>query len=177
MDGTFETNTTPIRQRSRRLIFITSIVVVCLLAVGGFTLFLITRSSQSSKPTVLGVFQKQVDYALYYPTKLPVGYEVDESTISSGDGVVIYQISHTSGDKINVSLQKKPDGFDYEEFYRETLQSPKSELLPIGKITFGKINRGSLASIEAGNTWILINSTSPLEYDQLKPLIQAFENY
>jgi hypothetical protein len=143
--------------------------VVVLACLGGVVFY--SSQHRPEKPSVLSSYRQKVDFPLYYPVNLPGEFSVDESSVSSGDGVILYQVTHSSGEKINISLQQKPADFDYENFYRETLKSPQSYLLPIGKVTFGKINRGGLVSIETEKTWILINTVSPIEYDQLKPLI------
>lgn len=131
------------------------------------------RNRQPAPSPIPASIRSSAHFPLYYPQPLPPGFSLITDSFSANNQAVIYQIQAPGDVKVSVSLQAIPKGFNFEDFYRQTLREPKTDLLPIGSATYGKLNRGVMVSLETTRTWIIINSIAPLDYDQLKLLASS----
>lgn len=99
------------RSRSRRNIspvVIGMVLVVLASAVGGFAMWKAGRSNPI--PDSIG---KQVDFTIYYPSRMPKGYSLQKDSVRLADGILFYVLGNNNPSKsITVSSQKHPSNFD-----------------------------------------------------------------
>ncbi len=109
---------------------------------------------------------QKMDIPLYYPTKLPSNYKIELGSINQPEAdVVAYTISNDSGKKINISLQKQPEGFDLSPLY-ESLTDVSDLETKFGKVKVGSSSQGyRIANILTGKSWVIITT----EKDNLQP--------
>ncbi len=125
-----------------------------LLLVGGSALVLTRTGSQS-------IFSSSVldtaTFPLLEPKKLPPGFMVDSNSLQFSETVVTFAISNGQKKTFIVTEQAVPDSFDFEAFY-DQFEMRKSVNTASGQAVIGRFEDTDLASIVAGDTWILIRA-------------------
>ena len=121
--------------------------------------------------------QENAGLSLLYPAKLPAGYQVDKTSFSLDNGILIYAV--TNGDKKMVfTLQKTPANFDFTSFYKQQLSGTQQFRTPFGQATIGKNSNHYLGSLPAGDTWLLLSTNSPqISIDEMSLLLQNLKKY
>src|SRR5581483_841391 len=97
------------RRRRRRWLLITLMVLI--LIGGGYIYWSIKLRSLIPAST-----RAAVDFPLLYPTKLPTGYHLDQSSFSASGKVVLYSAVNSGPAKIAFTVQRKPPTFDFNTF-------------------------------------------------------------
>jgi len=144
----------PGHKRHRKLIII--LVILTVLAAGGVGGWVYLNHANQSSPIPAAVRQ-QVDFPLYYPSRLPEGYSVSQAPAVS-EGVAAMAIRTPSGNTIFISQQAAPTGLNYQKFLSDELKRPQEFSTPIGiGYTGGPVGR-VFGSILTPKTWILSNA-------------------
>lgn len=113
---------------------------------------------------------------LYYPTKLPAGYAVNASSISTTSDVTTYQITKPNTEAVVVSIQAVPQtGFSFVQFYNETIKGQEFEN-QLGESYLGSLDEKSVASIKTEDAWILISAPGSTDASDLKDISNALRN-
>lgn len=100
------------------------------------------------------------DYPLLYPSKLPDGYKINEGSFSTANGVVIFNATNSSSDKIAFTDQKKPSNFDFDTFYKQSLANSTIFTTTLGQAAIGTANNQLLGSLTTDQSWLLVTATS-----------------
>lgn len=173
-------NNTKSRKRRSSIRLILAVSIVSLIGVGTF-LFKDKISEIVRPPSPFSEeVSKQADTKLYYPTKLPGSFKMETNSISQDNGVVIYAITDESGNKINVSVQKKPDNLNLDPVY-SVLSNVREIHTKFGTVKVGQSDENN-NQIEIANTiidgsWLIINSTKGTLQDQdLVNIINSFSS-
>jgi len=121
--------------------------------------------------------QHDAHLSLLYPGKLPPGYQVDKTSFSLANDILIYAAVN-GGKRIVFTLQKTPSNFDFTSFYKQQLSSTQQFQTPYGQATVGKNGTRYLASLPAGDTWLLLSTSSPaVSIDDMSTVIQSLRKY
>lgn len=136
------------------------------------SIFFVKSSSQKSP--VPNPYKNALGFSTPYPTKLPEGFSVNPSSFNSTNSVLIYSID-TGNQPISVSVQRKPESFDFDSFYSKGLQGTQKFTTDIGEAAVGKAEGKIIGSLLAGDSWAILTSTSStLTQIQLQEIIKNF---
>lgn len=124
------------------------------LGVGGW-LYLKGKGEPSPIPAAV---RQQVDFPLYYPSRLPDGYAVSQTPTVS-ESVVVMAVKTPSGNNVFISQQAAPTGLDYQKFLNDELKRPREYSTPAGVAYIGGPVGRMLGSILTSKTWILLNAS------------------
>jgi hypothetical protein len=115
----------------------------------------------------------QVKFPLYYPAKLPQGYNLDKSSFRGTSQVVFYQaVSSGGAQKIFFSLQPRPADFNFDDFYFKKLSDTTDITTPNGKATIGVYNQGIFGSLVTTKTWVIVTSTDETAQSQVQEILK-----
>lgn len=136
------------------------------------TLAFVTIGRQLLTPSFPKGLQQQAAFSLYYPTKLPAGYTINESTYSYESGVVQFTIGSDKGN-IVVTQQAKPTAFDIESVKKGNGMTETRDIsIPNTQAIVGTVMGRQTAIIVKTSTIItLVNTGQPTE--QIDTLIQG----
>jgi hypothetical protein len=146
--------------KSRWLITgITSMVALALIA--GSALFLTHR-----QPAIANPFDTKTlvttKFALYYPTKLPPGYRIDTKSVNTPqNGIVVFDMQNSHGQKIYMSQEARPSEFDFGGYYKG-FSDLKELVTGQGTIATGYVNSHQtvVGSLLINGTWVFVNTNS-----------------
>jgi len=117
-------------------------------------------------------------FTLYYPTKLPKGWQLDKATLASlQQHVISFNALDANGASVTITEQKTPDGFNYNTLYR-TFGDRKDTKLPLGLLVTGTIDDGRthLASlVTKDNTWVLLTTNHRVDQDNLETFYSGLQ--
>lgn len=114
---------------------------------------------------------------LFYPNKLPPGFEVDKTKMHFANGALIYDAKKADL-RLVFTLQKTPPNYNYTNFYQQDLKNLQDLNSPYGKAVVGRYQDRVLGSLVSGNTWLLLstNSTS-VTNDDMSLVISNLKKY
>jgi hypothetical protein len=157
------------------------VLIIIIIGVVGILTFVVIPSFHGQKkapsPNPVPVsIQRKVNFPVYYPvqSKLPVGYTLNTSSFSVGNGAAVYAVSYNQGKKIVFAVQQKPSAVDIQGFYTTHMPLHSDVNTPVGTAAIGVINQQTVVSLPTkSNAWLLI--TAPLNINQkhLKQVVQA----
>lgn len=122
-------------------------------------------------------FTEEVSAPLYLPTYLPGTYKIDKSSFNVDEQTFIFKATDGAGSSIAFTEQKKPEDFDFTNFYNEQLRDMKTlDNVPfpsvIGKAQAGKV---TFLSIVTDQTWIVVTTMAPLGEDSLQKIASGMQ--
>ncbi len=139
--------------------------------IGG--LVLLASQHKTTGPFPASV-RKQASFALYYPTELPAGWDVDQHSIGGNSQAVTYGITSNKSTKFAVSIQAIPADFDFTVFKKKFFSTDEFTT-KIGSALVGEVGNSLVASIRTNdNSWILINTSYQTSRAELTELVRAF---
>jgi hypothetical protein len=98
---------------------------------------------------------------LLYPTKLPDGYTIDRQNISLSNGILIYDATNPSGNRLVFTIQATPANFNFDSFYKQQLTNRQQYDTGFGPAIIGKNSNRSLGSLVDDDTWLLLSTNTP----------------
>jgi hypothetical protein len=141
---------------TRRVWILATVACVLLVACAGGLLFYKFDVSHNPIPKDI---RQHTSFPLYYPAKLPNGWRVDEHSFQATGDVVTYIIKGSSGN-LNVSIQRRPETFDFTTFYDRSLSSTFQFATPIGQAAIGKANGRFIGSLVGDTSWVIISPSN-----------------
>jgi hypothetical protein len=156
--------------KSRRRLIIAGAVVVITAAIGTGVIYQTGRRINQLPETIAN----QVTFPLYYPAKMPPGFQLDKDSFSATSQVVTYSVTYGDSRNLVVSQQPTPKDFDFEKFYLNSLFGAKEVITPLGKAVIGQIDEAAFASIVTDRTWIIVNAKSGLTAIEMERFIAGF---
>lgn len=103
------------------------------------------------------------------PMKLPEGYSVGSSLQSLENGAKLYTIYTDKGQEITVTHQAKDDSF-----IQPVVKGAASFTTPVGTAFVLKDGERTTGYLFTDAVWVLFNSTSPMEPEDMRRLIEVF---
>lgn len=159
----------PKRKSKKLLVFVTifgTITIVGLSVLAYFSYFH-TSVPQPSDQVLQSIGD---DVALYYPKKLPEGFEAQPETITGqvdNSDLITYRISYGNENQLFVSVQPIPNDFDFVGFYKQTIRGEEFEASN-GEAYIGSLNNNSVVSLKTNDAWILLNAPGGVGANELK---------
>jgi len=137
-----------------------SLVAVSVMVVGVVITGVVYRKSLIAIVLPQSPFTKElrdtIKYPLLYPTKLPLGYSIDATSVSKGsNGVIVYNLKNPSGGLIGISLQPEPSNLN-KEAVMATLANTSTITVPAGTVVMGtsKDNINTFHTF-TGTVWVI----------------------
>ncbi len=114
---------------------------------------------------------------LFYPTSPPAGFKIEVDSVTQPEpGVVLYVMSDEEGNRINLTLQRQPEGINLDPLYAALISTRELTTTKFGTIKTGITTENiSITNILTGQTWILINMPRDTINDEvLVKMIDSF---
>ena len=89
------------------------------------------------------------------------------------DGVLTFSAT-TPGGQVFISEQKKPDDFDFNQFYN-ILKETRSVQTSLGTAHLGREEANRVASLVTTDTWIFMSTPRSNNYALFTPLLTHLE--
>jgi hypothetical protein len=145
------------RKKSRRLLkTLVLLIILAGLGGGGFWGYQKLRVQNPFPEDA----RSQTKLDLLYPTKLPVGYTVNKQNISLSNGILIYDATNKSGNRLVFTIQATPSNFNFDSFYKQQLTNRQQYNTNFGSATVGKNSNRVLGSLVDDSTWLLLSTNS-----------------
>lgn len=143
------------RRRRRSFKVFMVIIILTLLGCGGY--FGYTKYRQKN-PFPVDIVQ-QSKLSLFYPSKLPAGFAVDQSSMQVTNGITAFSAINGS-QKLVFTQQKTPASFNFGAFYSQSLTDTNHFTTSYGQAAVGKNSGRWLGSLVSGDTWLLLSTNS-----------------
>ncbi len=109
-------------------------------------------------------YRSGLQYALYYPTRLPPGYQVDQTSFKREGDVLIFSIKRAGRKSMVVSQQGLPADQPTHEISKGQGQvngsgGERNFQTAVGNVHIGLWGDKYVADIITGDSWIIINAT------------------
>lgn len=166
----------PRPKKRRWLKFIAILVILAALAAAGWWGYP-KLTAKNPFPTNAQTDAANSGVALFYPQKLPTGYQVDRTNFQTSNGVIIFSASN-NGPRIIFTVQKTAPSFDYEDFYNRQLQSSQRLNTIYGQAVVGKSQDHYLGSLVSNGTWLILSANSgDVTSDDMVLVMQNLKKY
>ncbi len=119
--------------------------------------------------------QRQANFPLYAPGKLPGGFAVSKEPSRFGSGVVTMALTGPDNKRMVISQQAKPSGFDFDKYHKENIIVRRQYDSPLGPVTIGAFHGQPAASLLADKTWVIVNGLGGVEDSQLAQVIDHLQ--
>lgn len=167
----------PVRRRSRSLLkkLILGLSLLVVIAVGVTLYRHFSKSNTGLSSPFTAKVQSSVQFPLYYPTQLPVGYSLDPKTVTEPkQGVVLFQLNGPGDAVISVSEEARPNSFNLGGFYKQ-FTGYKSIPVSGGVIATGYVQYGQVqvASRANNQTWVLATTPQRVPQNQLIDMMRS----
>ncbi len=163
----------PVKSRRRRRPLIAALLVLLIAAAGGGGYWY--RSNRLASPVPDDV-RASVNFPILYPSQLPSGYRLDDSSFSTSGGVVLYSAVNPAGTKIAFTDQQRPSNFNFNNFYKQGLSNSTTFDTPLGQAALGTANGRPLGSLVSDNSWVLVSSASKsVQSDDLRLVLNSLK--
>ncbi len=137
------------------------ILIIILIIVGSIFVFWTIKHRRSESPIPLAISEKAL-YEIYYPSKLPVGYTINQNSFNLSDGILLFGVSDGANHNIAFTEQAKPKDFDFNHFNSGLKDAKNLANTPYTNV-LGKTSAGAtLLSVTGDTTWLIISSNSSL---------------
>jgi len=106
-------------------------------------------------------YRKGLDFTLYYPTKLPDGYEVDKGSFKREGKVLIFSINAPKGKNIAVSQQAAPADIPAHKPSPAPIDIPGEIIFTVaaGSAQVSLWGDKYVADVITNDSWIIMNLT------------------
>lgn len=140
-----------------------------------FSVLFVLWRSQTSNPIPIAV-QESVTYPLYYPTELPPGYQIDQFSFQANNQVVLYSLTKQGSPSIAVSIQARPNGFDFDDFNNKQLRGSKAIANDAGDGLVGLYADRILGSLLTDKSWVLVNAPSKVPAKDIEMVMESLRS-
>ncbi len=162
------------RPLRRRKMWVWLVVIVVLATTISVSVWFFAIRSNGPIPRK---YTRGLQFTLYYPTRLPDGYQVDRTSFANKDGSLIFNISSPGGRQIGVSEQALSSGMPTHQKTTAPINIPGQRDFdtPIGHAYLSFWGSNYVADITTEQTWIILN-VSGLKADEATQLAQSFSS-
>lgn len=140
------------------------ICIVCLMVLGGLGVWFMTGRSQNGAGFITPELRAKTNFPIYYPTKLPEGFSIDETSIALDEDVLFFTFTNKT-QQVTVSQVAMPDfdpGLSWSGFEEMSL--------PVGKGYIGRNGGRSVALIATKKTLLNIVASPNVSDDVVSSL-------
>src|SRR5690606_21001526 len=107
--------------------------------------------------------KQQVPFPIFLPDALPEKYRVVSESFTFSEEAFLFRAENTEGSTIAFTTQKKPQIFDFDNFYQTQLRSTSALADTPYSSVLGKAltSERQLLSIVTPDTWIMVSTLAP----------------
>ncbi|HSW79002.1 MAG TPA: hypothetical protein VLF88_03250 [Candidatus Babeliales bacterium] len=163
--------------RLKKLLLFSLLLAGLVGLAGGLLIY--RQTHQSPVPPNI---QKAVKFPVYYPDpkKLPVGYQLSLSSFSlPRPDVVVYTLNSDSGQKLNISVQSKPDDSVIQNFNSKAIPLRREYHTKFGLAQIGAYQNAqpqTIASLPTDdNVWIIVTAPANINQAELKQILSSLK--
>jgi hypothetical protein len=162
------------KRRGFKKVLLTLLILVLL---GGLASGYLYIKRQPAAEVVPPKVKQQASVPILYPSKLPPGYKVVQSSFNtSAGGIVAYYAEDGSGHRLNFTVQARPANFDFEAFYSRILTNATKFNTPLGEAAVGTANDHLLGSLATTKSWVIVSGNSKaVTADQIQTSLSGIE--
>lgn len=133
------------------------------------------------KNPLYAYIQKGSTYPLYYPNKLPNGWELGPDAVTVSSATISYRLQEKQNTQnyIVVTLQPPSSTFNASKYYQDSLRGVIQVPTTLGEATIGKgwQSGKQIGSLQTTKTWILaIASSKNVTADQLQTIFTSLRD-
>jgi hypothetical protein len=161
--------TSDARITRRRVMAIIVIVSIILLVFLILTVLRITLSDNNPAKLAFSKTSQLFSFPLYYPSSMPSYFFVDTGSMTTSNNTLIFPISRNDGQKIIVTEQQLPVGFDTTQ-----VTGTRTVIPNLGTIVLGSGYLGNRSVIVTQNTLMFISAPSTITVGDLDEIVKAF---
>jgi hypothetical protein len=133
-------------------------IILALIIIGGSLFWRHWANQYSPFPENV---KKSVSFPIYYPSSLPKGFFLNTNSLKSSNNLAFYNIDTIDGNKVTVSLQALPKGFDISTSVKPSIKTTVS--IPAGIAYNVSTARQTIFIVEtADNVLIYLSSSSSI---------------
>lgn len=164
------------RHRSLRIMVLVIVLLIVTVAVGVFGYIKLSKdSTQSQHYFPSSVTQGHVKMQLYYPTKLPSGYRVNDDFKTPQANVVTYSILDPKNNRYVLAIQPLPDGLNIDDQKTKMLNADSINT-SYGSAIVGTTVDGLLAFIRTDDgSLIIIHALNKDTQTQLETIVRSLQ--
>lgn len=152
------------RKYKKILVLVLGIIIVS----ASLAALLFTINHKGGAPPKIAQAQKMVDFPLYYPSKLPPGFVLNEK-VSSLEQVILYSYTYDKTETISVSIQPLTDEISPNDF------NPTSDFTTyIGRAYMVDMELRTTAAVMGEKSWLLINASENVPTNSFREFIDSF---
>ena len=157
----------PRRRKSRKWLWVALITGLIAILIGGGVYWFVLRQTD---PIPKDIREKAV-FTLY---NLPKGYTIDKNSFKYIDRRASYTISSPNQPKMLVTIQPKPAAYNLSDFENK-LPGKIGVLTPYGTAAIGVSGETKIATLTAGDNWVLITTSSKVSDQTMKQIISSLK--
>jgi hypothetical protein len=144
-------------------------IVVALITAGILVVILLTHK-QNPNQAALQKIAKNVSFPLFYPDNMPNFFFMDNGSVQSSNGIVFFSIDRVDQQKIYVTEENLPPGFNLNQ-----VTGTRSDIPNVGTMVIGTGFQGYRAVIQAKNTLIFVSGSSKINVTDFGQVAKSFK--
>lgn len=144
--------------------------VTLMIILAGTVVFIMNRPAINPIPQNI---QAAVTFPVYYPSELPTDYQIDQNSFQANNQAVLYSIIKTGSPSIAVSVQPKPNNFDFDDFHLKKLSGSKEIITLSGKAVVGVLGGRTVGSLAADKSWVLITAPNDVPTSEIETILKS----
>lgn len=155
--------------RVRKKRYFIGVGIILALIAAGMTWYFVRPPSSPIPKNI----SETVIFPLFYPTKLPTGYVINKTSFHSDNQVVLYSLTKSGAPNIVITVQSKPNGFDFSDFKDKQLRSSKSIANDAGDTVVGLYADRIVGSLLSDKSWVLVNAPSKVSAKDIETVMKS----
>jgi hypothetical protein len=164
----------PSRWRLHRKTLVLGGFLVLMVVLAGLAISSQLIRHQAGVPNQLVSAQQTTKFPIYYPNPLPDGVSYVTDSVKATAESVMYNL--TSGKTVvSVSVQPKPKGVVFDDFYTRVLKNKVDVLSDQGKAVAGAADGRVIGSLVTNDVWVLVNTPVGGDGEMMKQLVGNLE--
>jgi hypothetical protein len=155
-------------KKKRKLLIILTLTL--LLGLGALAWFYELKNQPDPIPSRI---KESVTYPLYYPAELPDQYSIDKQSFQTTNQVVIYYLVKDGSPSLSISIQPRPNNFNFEDFHLKKMTGSKEVLTQSGKAVIGTYNDRIIGSLVTDKSWLLVAAPSKVSAKGIETIVKS----
>ena len=123
-----------------------------------------------NKDPIPQAIRQQANFSLYYPAGIPI----DKGSIQLTNGKLLSYTVHYQGSVIYITIQSKPQYFDFASFDKG-IKSSTVVTTPYGNATIGTLGGRMIGDLPAIDSWVLLSSQTKTPTASLADILRQLK--
>jgi hypothetical protein len=146
---------------------VAGLVLILLLILSGSIFW---THHRSTIPPLLKQNAAISDIPIFFPAKLPDGFQVDPHSVITQNGITTYTIKFDKNSDLTISQQAKPGNFDFSQLQGETQFTTR-----YGKAIISPLESATTATLVGDKTWVLLRSPDRISTDDMHTILNSLQ--